>query len=100
MLMTRWIFVALGSVVIAACGTRGSAQCAPGARDVARQFFDLDFDGYRLSSDGHEAIWKLTENNGEPPHGEVVVTKEYRVVSETRRPDGYCDVGVDFVVDG
>jgi len=70
------------------------------APEVVRSFLAYDFDGYRLSSEGHSAIWELTKANGEPPETPVVVTRNYRVIREKTLPHGLCSVAIQFTVYG
>jgi hypothetical protein len=73
------------SVYLLFLGTtlHGWTQCPPVARQAVKQFFDYDLDGYRLTSERHEAIWKLTQQNGEPPDAPVTVTIGYDLIGET-----------------
>ena len=75
------------------------AVCEPDARTIVEKFFQFDFHGYRLSSKGHEAIWKLTWKNGEPAHEPIFVTKSYHVVS-TEKYEDTCRVTVHFDIYG
>lgn len=100
MQMNRYIFFALCAVLLIGYSPSLPAQCARTSHDVARRFLDLDFSGYRLSSEGHTAIWDLTEQNGEPPDMPVFVTKEYKILSEKLLPNGVCSFGVHFTTYG
>jgi len=83
-----------------ACVPQSRAECPPGAREVVMQFLRLDFEGYRLGSKGHEAIWQLTDNDGEPPDEPLVVTKNYRIISASRQDVGGCRFRVGFTTYG
>ena len=76
--------------------TQLKAVCEPDAREIVEKFFQYDFEGYMLSSKGHEAIWKLTWENGEiDGEGPIFVTKSYRVISTEEYEDA-CRVTVRF----
>jgi len=85
--------------LFSACVPQLRAQCPPAAREVVMRFLRLDFEGYRLSSKGHEAIWDVTDDDGDPPDIPVAVTKDYRIVSaEERNAD--CRLRVRIAVYG
>ena len=75
------------------------AECHPHAREVVEQFFNFDFDGYRLDSRGHEAIWKITDDEGEPPEWPVAVTKNFKIISAEKLKRGCC-IKVHFNIYG
>jgi hypothetical protein len=80
------------------------ARANSSARDVVLEFLRLDHEGYRLGSKGHEAIWALTNGDGEPPAWPVQVAQDYRIVSAPKEGDSgrvVVEVRVDgTVVDG
>lgn len=75
---------------------QAKAQCSKEAQDVVAQFFQFDFEGYRLSSDGHRDIWKLTDGEGEPPAIPMVVTKGFKILSAKEGNKGTCIIRVGF----
>jgi len=70
------------------------------ASSVVQKFVEFDFQGYRLDSEGHQAIWKLTIEDGAPPENPVFVVKKFRIGSPQRTRGGSFRVPVDFEVRG
>jgi len=96
--MKNYVSNLLCLILAVACRQSLSAQCPGAAREVVKKYFDYDFAGYRLSSEGHSAIWDLTEDNGEPPEMPVLVTKGHRIINERTLPDGLCSFEIQFTV--
>jgi hypothetical protein len=88
-----------GAFLLAVGVPQSRADCGEEARKTVTQFLKFDLEGYRLGSRGHEAIWELTDQNGEPPAEPVAVTKDYRVVSAVEK-NGGCDLKVLVTVYG
>jgi hypothetical protein len=88
-----------GAFLLAVGVPQSRGDCREEARKTVAQFLKFDLEGYRLGSRGHEAIWKLTDRNGEPPEEPVAVTKDYRVVSAEEKNSG-CDLKVVVTVYG
>lgn len=79
-------------------GQLGGAEAE--ASNLVQKFAQFDFDGYRLDSEGHQAIWKLTIDDGAPPESPVFVVKSYKVARAQKVPDGSLRVSVDYDVMG
>jgi hypothetical protein len=96
MQMNRFTTYTLLMMLLFGLSRVGTAQCASDQRDKATKFLDLDFEGYRLGSLGHNDIWELTDENGDPPGMPIVVTKSYKISSESLLPDGGCIFTIRF----
>jgi hypothetical protein len=94
---SRLAALAFAMIVSAPCL---GAQCNPNARKVVEQFMRFDFDGYEFGSEGHQAIWDLTDRDGEPQEGPIVITKDFAVESEKLSADGVCHLSVRYTVFG
>jgi len=82
------------------CGVSLSkADCPTDAQEIVEQFFKYDYEGYRLSSEGHQAIWNLTDGNGEPPEEPLSVTKDFKIISIKKQKDT-CRLTVRFSLYG
>jgi hypothetical protein len=79
-------------------GTSGTIERDAAA--VVQKFAQLDFDGYRLDSEGHQAIWKLTIDDGAPPEFPVFIVKNYRTATPQKAADGSVRVPVEYDVIG
>ena len=85
--------------LLAVCQSRpGTPEAA--ASNPVQKFAKFDFDGYRLDSDGHQAIWKLTIDDGAAPESPLFVVKGYRVGVPKKAPDASSRVPVDYEVIG
>jgi hypothetical protein len=70
------------------------------ASNLVQRFAQFDFDGYRLDSQGHQAIWSLTIDDGAPPESPVFVVRSYKAAGSQKAPDGSLRVSVDYNVIG
>jgi len=93
-------FELLGLFLFFFCNPIFGENCPCEARDVVNQFLQYDFEGYRLSSKGHENIWELTDRNGEPPTYPLSVTKQYRIIGMEGYNKQACRINVEFTIYG
>ena len=93
------IIVLIWSICLGGCISQLKAECPSDARKTVEKFFQFDFEGYRLTSKGHEAIWQLTGENGEPPAVPLAVTKDFSIISTQKHKEG-CRLKVQFSVYG
>jgi hypothetical protein len=78
--LTSRTALAISLCVLTTLAARNArAQCPDSATAVAKEFLRLDYSGYRLSGKGHEAIWALTDANGEAPNAPIFVTRSFRI---------------------
>ena len=76
------------------------AVCESDMREIVEEFFQRDFDGYRLSSEEYKPKRILTWNNGEiGGDGPIYVIKSYRVSSMEEYEDA-CRVKIHFDIYG
>jgi hypothetical protein len=75
--LSAWAILSMGTTT----APQASTRCNSTARRVVEEYLRYDSMGFLLSSQGHEAIWKLTEENGEPPEAPETVTKTHKVIS-------------------
>jgi len=68
--------------------------------EIVKKFALLDFEGYRLGSEGHQAIWNLTIEDGEPDDSPMYLVKAYQVLSPQKTADGSFQVSVNYDVIG
>lgn len=68
--------------------------------DLVRRFAKLDFDGYRLDSEGHKTIWDLTIDDGAPPESPLYVVRKYTTGPARKLPDGSIRVPIDYELIG
>jgi len=90
-------FVVVSIVFVCCHSTTVRAECSLSANRVVEEFFRLDREGYRLSSEGHQAIWQLTQENGNTPDRPVTISREWHVLSSTTLPSGRCKYLIKFV---
>jgi hypothetical protein len=92
-------------IILEAIAALGGPQNAPElaaseAESVVQKFAQYDFEGYRLDSQGHQAIWQLTIDNGAPPESPLFVVKGYKVGTPIKASDGSFRVPLDYDVIG
>jgi hypothetical protein len=84
---------------LAICQGQGTSVEAE-ASSLVQKFAQFDFEGYRLGSEGHQAIWKLTIDDGAPPEFPMVIIRGFKVAAPTKAADGSLRVSVDYDVVG
>jgi hypothetical protein len=87
-------------VFFGSCSSSASAECSPSAKSLVEEFVRLDHEGHRLGSAGHDAIWRLAQDNGDPPGWPIAITLESHMLSSTPLPGGRCRYRIRFVVTG
>jgi hypothetical protein len=96
----RWFLSALliCPVVVVCQGQPIAAEKE--AASLVQKFAQFDFEGYRLDSERHQAIWKLTIDDGAPPEFPVVVVRAFRPAAPTKASDGSLRLSVEYDVIG
>jgi len=78
---------------------RGAFDEAPPSGIVER-FAKFDFEGYRLDSEGHKAIWDLTIDDGSPAVFPMYLIKTYSTGPAQRVPGGSIRIPVTYQIIG
>jgi hypothetical protein len=68
--------------------------------ETVTRFASLDYQGFRIGSEGHQAIWQLTLENGEPRVFPIYVVAAYRVLSPQKPTHPLVWVPVEYDIIG